>query len=363
MRRRPFDSTLLWLSVVWLAATPGCGRNSHWEPLPPAVPAELLRTTDILPHTGGEIVSGRNYVYCATFQLAWNELETKVFGRPIRPNGPPQMAADLHAGPKLGEQDFPPGAYLVKAGWVKDGIADQIRSEMKQRFPKATLGLSEGAEAPPALAVAYAYLQRSLPFREAFNRLPEPLTFKSKAGKARVAAFGFDHLTNSARDSVLRSQVTVFHYVDNDNFILRLNTTVPDDELVLAKVAPESTLQATLNGVLRRARNDTGNDHGKRVENLEPVVIPLLTVDVSRHYTELESLELDARQRIIFRLDETGARLESDAEIIVAEGGPSGSRRFIFDKPFLVYLKRKSSQVPYFAMWVETREVLEKSAK
>ena len=34
-------------------------------------------------------------------------------------------------------------------------------------------------------------------------------------------------------------------------------------------------------------------------------------------------------------------------------------RRLAFDRPFLLYLKERESDVPYFAMWIENEEVLE----
>jgi hypothetical protein len=383
MRLGSTNLPLVWMAVLGIAAMPGCGRKPEagpplsaqdaGPPLPAVVPAEQLRQTDVLPHTSGKIVPGRNYLYCATFQLAWNTFGQEVLGEPIRLEGTPQMAEDLNRAAKLGEKDLPAGAYLAKAGWVKDGIVDQIRAEMKKRFPKATFQLPEGAG--QQTAIAYAYLQRSLPFREAFNRLPDPLKFKSKDGEIPVAAFGFSRLGHSPRDGALRGQVTVLSYVDNDNFVLRLKTTVQDDELVLAKVTPETTLQDTLSSVFKRSKSATGNDYAALVQDDEPLVVPVMSIGVSRRYKELEGRAFQnpkgsgqeisvTCQGIRFRLDETGARLESAAYIEEKDkAAPPSPRRFIFDKPFLAYLKRKSSEVPYFAMWVETPEVLEKAAK
>ena len=370
MRLRLSCVTLLWLAILGITAAPACRRKPETPALPPVVPAEDLRETDVLPHTLGKITPGRNYVYCATFQLAWNTLEQEVVGEPIRLSGSPQMVADLHQASKLREQDFPPGSYLVKAGLARDGVVDEIRAEMKRQFPNATLQVPEGAGAQAA--VVYAYLQRSLPFREAFDLLDEVLTFKAKGGDVRVVVFGFYRLRDSARGDALRSQVTVLDHVDNDNFVVRLNTKVEEDELVLAKVPPEKTLQATLSGVLRRVASAAGKDFSGWISGNEPLIVPVINVGVVRRYTELEGraiqnpkvggVELSvASQGIRFRLDQTGARLESDAYIEAkSAAGRREPRRFIFDKPFLVYMKRKSSEVPYFALWVETAEVLEK---
>ena len=59
---------------------------------------------------------------------------------------------------------------------------------MKHRFPNAKFRLPE--KASDQWAVAYAYLQRALKFREAFDRLEEPLVFHAKNGPTKVACFG-----------------------------------------------------------------------------------------------------------------------------------------------------------------------------
>ncbi|HEY5313758.1 MAG TPA: hypothetical protein VIK18_14620, partial [Pirellulales bacterium] len=59
----------------------GCSRGRP-EPSTPLVAAAKLPRTDILPHCDGPIVPGRNYVYCATFQLAWDKLREQVDSKP-----------------------------------------------------------------------------------------------------------------------------------------------------------------------------------------------------------------------------------------------------------------------------------------
>ena len=177
------------IPLVLLVNAVGCRQDST-EPLPPSKPisAEQLRQTDVLPHLEGSITAGRNYVYCATFQLAWNQSQDKIFGEPIRLAGSPPMAKDLLLGGKLTEAILPPGSYLVRAGLVKDGVVDKIREELERRFPNATLHAPDHME--DQWAIAYAYLERTLSFREAFDRLKEPLVFQSKHGPVKVACFG-----------------------------------------------------------------------------------------------------------------------------------------------------------------------------
>jgi hypothetical protein len=64
-----------------------------------------------------------------------------------------------------------------------------------------------------------------------------------------------------------------------------------------------------------------------------------------------------------FLLNESGARLESEAWIAVSNGDPPPPpkpRHFVFDKPFLIYLRELQAEQPYLAIWVENSEVLAK---
>jgi len=101
------------------------------------------------------------------------------------------------------------------------------------------------------------------------------------------------------------------------------------------------------------------------------LIIPVVSLDVHRRYTELTGRHLkndgftslfvtEASQGIRFRLDETGAKLSSEAEFAIG-AELDQPRHFVFDKPFLLYLKQKDGNAPYFAIWIETAEMLEKA--
>jgi hypothetical protein len=70
-----------------------------------------------------------------------------------------------------------------------------------------------------------------------------------------------------------------------------------------------------------------------------------------------------AIQIIKFRIDETGAVLESEAVMHFDFGAPAGHREFVFDRPFLIYLIERTADQPYFAAWIENTELMEPFAK
>ena len=65
---------------------------------------------------------------------------------------------------------------------------------------------------------------------------------------------------------------------------------------------------------------------------------------------------LEAKQSIKFKLDRYGAMLESEA-MLAAGAIP---RYFMFDRPFLVYMKKRDCEQPFFVMWVDNAELLNK---
>ena len=55
-----------------------------------------------------------------------------------------------------------------------------------------------------------------------------------------------------------------------------------------------------------------------------------------------------------FKLDKGGVELASHAGDIMKEG----PRRFYFDRPYLIILKKRGAEQPFFVMWVENAELM-----
>jgi hypothetical protein len=223
--------------------------------------------------------------------------------------------------------------------------------------------------------VAYAYLQKRLPFVTSFDRLKQPLRFHAADGEIEVASFGIeDFASHDPREKSLREQVTVLDYVGRDDFVLQLNTQ--QDRIVLAKIPRAATLAETVATTRARIAQPLGRIVQKKLDIEEPLVIPLLSLFVERRYTEVIGRTVlnpgfsalfvaDATQLIRLQLDESGAILEAEGRILLLNGDepPPEPRRFVFDQPFLIYLQERQAKQPYFAMWVENAEVLVRDAR
>lgn len=330
-------------------------------------PASELARTDVMPHLHSAVVPGRNIVYCANFQIAWDRLRSDVVKTQIKLTGAPDMARHLNDEP-FPRDGLSEHAYVALAGRVSDGILDQIRSQLTEKFPSAKPRLLTRQKENAILA--YAYLQKRLPFEMDFDRLKRPMRFRSVGTETDVAGFGIeDFASHARREKELRKQVTVFDYVSDDDYIIQLTTK--QDVIILAKIPRCATLAQTLAQVKTRSRQPKGRDVQKWLDPQEPLAVPLISLFVEREYTELVGRPLRnpgftdlylaaATQLIRFQLDESGAILESEATPVVLNGdeAPPQPRRFVFDRPFLIYLQEREAKEPYFVMWVENPEVL-----
>ena len=131
----------------------------------------------------------------------------------------------------------------------------------------------------------------------------------------------------------------------------------------MAKIPPEASLDKTVAVVEKRISKAKPT----QMREMEDLYVPVLNFDVLREYSELykhairtANKKLDgtsivfAGQSVRFRLDERGAVLKSEA---IAAGGLT-ARDLVFDKPFLILLKRHKARNPYFALWVGNAELL-----
>ena len=61
-----------------------------------------------------------------------------------------------------------------------------------------------------------------------------------------------------------------------------------------------------------------------------------------------------ALQTIRFKLDRSGAELSSESQIFCLPD----ATHFVLDRPFLIVVKKRGAQRPFFVMWVDNAELL-----
>ncbi|MCX7424501.1 MAG: hypothetical protein NTW96_02525 [Planctomycetia bacterium] len=323
-----------------------------------------LKNTIVSAHLDVPLEPGKNVLWCGTFQLAHNETCSLV-GEDLRFDTPSPVVDALNK-KAFTKTDLDEASYVALAGFVRDGIHERIRRELDDKFDgQATPRLvpEESSAWRPQDIIAYSYLFKTLEFPRPFERLEEPLVF---AGQ-ELPAFGIEEYREAKHD--LYRQIIILDYQSEEDFVVELKTKSEADRVILARVKPEETLAATVASVDRRA-----GAAGEPASPGDVLRVPNLNFDITRRYSELEGRKLvtnnpavakdlvivSAVQNTRFAMGEQGVKLRSESHIEAKTSMVVGQRTMVFDKPFLLMLRRTDAKSPYFALWVDNPELLVK---
>jgi len=326
--------------------------KSHSDRIGPPVldkKANQLERTDFTAYLDHEIVPGRNLIWCATMQLAWNEMLDLCIGEPPSDGRP--IVRELNR-KVVTRSDLDDSSYVAMAGMIEQGIVQRIRQELDTKFSgQGSPELLKEVDLPPVGVFAYSYLFKDLAFSKHFARSRRPLRFM----EFQAQAFGFE--TGHAEAA---AQVTIHDYRDDNDFVIELRTRASEDRLILAKVQADSTLHQTIAQVALRLKAE-----GTSPEAQTQMQVPLFDFRLLKEFDELIGIDMcgvpivKATQLIRFKLDETGAKLMSVVNAIAsAELEARPTPQLIFDKSFLVVMERQGRPHPYFALWVDNPELL-----
>jgi len=365
------------------------GQNTVPKDSVGGISSDALSETDVIAYLDADITYDRNLVYCASFQIVWNQLADEMIKAPPELEGNPLLGQALNRR-QFDKQDISQDCYLAVAGFGRDGIVEQIKQGLEEKFHRES-GFDLALSSPDDI-LAYAYLEKALPFDTIFDVFDTPLLFSDGIG---VQSFGIE------KGDAAADQVVVLDYRNPDDFILKLQGSPKidgmvyfrkvehpriTDDIILAKVTPQPTLLKTIDNVLFRiseeghqqainALHNAGINPIKLLspsldfEGTEILQIPKITFNITHLFTEIVGKHLlnrgfekyfiaQALQATKFKLDETGADLSSEGFMDMSLGLNWEPRRFIFDKPFLLCLKEKQAHYPYLAVWIGNSELL-----
>ncbi len=328
--------------------------------------ADELDTTVVSPHLEIPMNTDKNIVWCSTFQLAWNKA-CELIGENIHFYQDPPMVEILNKR-TVNESNIDEMSYVALAGHIRDDILDKIRKELNIKF-KGTDSpqlIPSGKGMRPQDIVTYSYLFKNLEFPQKFEQLNKPINFE----QTKVSGFGVGEKAKRGHIQMF-SQVSILDYKDPDDFIIELKTNSPIDQVILAKVVPADSFNECIENVLKRMSNGTSVN----MQYGDVLKIPKNNFDILRKYSELsykklrvknpkiakDLFVLSAEQSIRFQLDEEGVKLKSESQVSFGCSKtmePIPQHIMIFDKPYLVLLKNRDSDVPYFAMWIDNPELL-----
>jgi hypothetical protein len=330
-----------------------------------------LSQTVVVPTLDTPTPAAKNVVWCGSLQIAWNRLRDDLLRSPPSIAGAEAVVSRLNqAG--LTEQDLPEDSYLAAAGLVKDGIAERIQEQMEERFQ---VDVSFHDMPKDTAALLYSYLQTHVKFTIPFFENEKLFLFKdSQDHGTSVASFGIRPEDDYAYDR-LRGQVEVLYAQGRDKgwtpqpdeFIVDLCRDSAPNQIVLACVHPKETLAEILKDVEEKISEFP--PYWRDLTPRDVVLVPNMNWAVDHRFTELEGPDkrfLDrgfqgyyfdtVRQTIRFKLDRSGAELASESKAYMK---PSQTF-YVFNRPFLIYIKKRDADQPFFVMWVDNAELLSK---
>mgnify|MGYP000860863967 CR=1 FL=1 len=373
MKSRLIRSYLLAAAIVCvtLCVAYFSDRNCY-TPQPVAVyeNSSSLTHTAIVPAFDTPMPKGKNVIWCASFQLAWDKLAEDVLHGPVELADAPECASHLNKG-QFTEADLPANGYLAMAGLCRDGIAQKILDEMQRRFRRQP---KFDVSNPFNVIIAYAYLEASVPFTVPYCQCHGQISFRDSNGTGtQVAFFGtsdaYGHL-----EVLLRDQFRILYCSLNkerrlDEFVIDPCQTSQPNQIILACVRPASTLAETWQRVESLTTNFARNPKQRKPNDLDNLLVPDMAWDITHSFAELQGKELlnkgfdnlfiaSAQQAIRLRLDRGGAELRSETRVAVKS--VDDGQVFIFDRPFFIFIKKRDGKKPFFAMYVDNAELLQK---
>lgn len=333
----------------------------------PALPAGIADKESgvwVTAVTDAVLPPNANTAYASAFQIAWDTLIDKVIYKKPELLGKPPLADKLNE-QRMGAGDIHPSAYFADAGYKKDGIEKRVIDGLKKKFntePINDISLSNASD-----VLAYAYMQKNLRFAQKFE-IQEDFSFTSDSGKeSKVGAFGIKNYSSANEQQREMAAAVTVNYYTPQSFVITLKGKDAEDEIILALIPKEKTLEAAVNKAVSLR---TG---GERLREQDRFLIPNLKFDVTQNFDELKKLLLnfdgyaisEALETIIFSLDAEGVELKAEAVIKMTRSAarPSSAlppKIMYFNKPFLVILKEKDGQNPYFALWVDNDKIMKK---
>lgn len=321
---------------------------------PDSAPLSVPPMLNAYQHYTGSIIDG-NYLWTGAMNLCWTELCETVIKAPLalRTSDTAALLTTDHLNhPVITRNDLEASSYYVKSGFGP-GTVETINHECRKKFPQKSFADIQVDLAPEDI-ISYAYFFKKVQYEIPFTR--KTVQFDS------IAVKGFEAIDKQ------KGTVEVLQYDHNDRFIIRLRLQEKNDELILAKGYAMDQPAEVLQSLDRLA--------GHKPESLgeaDRFQMPLLQLDVRRDYDEMTGQPLDNAgfkdyriglmfENIAFALDETGAKVESQAVITVERSAfhPGKQIRYFYlDKPFWVIMKQKDTARPYFLLGVNRTTIMQ----
>jgi len=293
-------------------------------------------------------------VWVGTFQLVWNDFIDKVVFNPVRfREGNPAMVNELNQ-KSFTVNDISEDCYYKFTGKVRKNTKKQISRAIRKKFKESSDILDKlNLTARSDMLLIYAMLKKDFEFVRAFDKLDRS-TFSDKY---IADYFGID----SNSDKALGKGVEVLFYNDPSDFAVKL-ATIGEDEVILYKNSSNKPFNFIYLDMKKKQSTFKGNTSFKKNDELK---VPNISLFEEKVFEELSNRRImgtnlvinQALETIKFNMNHKGVKLKSEAAMTVMTTAllpaeEQTPRLFYFDDIFVIFLKEKEKNSPYFALRV-----------
>jgi prepilin-type processing-associated H-X9-DG protein len=379
-----------------LVHDPAPPRGKKISKEPEAINSSDLEQTSIVATIDCPMPEHKNVIWCSTFQMTWDKLKNDIIGEPVKVPQAAELASRLNQA-EFSQGNLESESFYASVGIVKEGIIEQIQKEMKKRFPFEPVPIFNELDVLPAYdransIVSYSFLKTDIGFRYPFYTREDAFAFEDSNGqRTNVTSFCADTKATDPNEVLVREQVDIlyYRYADQESsaeYAVDLCRHTSPYQVVLALVPRKDNLSEIVAAVEQKISEFSQDPNYENLCKLRPasgnrpadrLVVPDVLYILTHHFAELEGRVLgnegwstyrifEAMQVIDFALSRTGVVLKSEARIIappfsVRPRRLEEPRHFYFNKPFLIYVKKRGPDYsPFFVMWVDNAELMSK---
>lgn len=299
-----------------------------------------------------------NKVWVGTFDIAWNEF-ISYLDSPIEfENGSSELADNLNK-QSFTKDMLNENSYYIGQGPISPDLKVEIENNLKEKFGTSSDVLDDiNWKSSNNEYLIYAMLNKSFTFKTPFLELgKKPFANSKKA----VKYFGLD--CSTVEDTF--EQVTALFYNSDTDFAVKIDT-IEGEEVILYRTNNVNNFQNTYNELEEKTLAYSGRR--SLIREKDELKIPFISVNAIINYDELchKPIKntngiylLSAVQNVNFSLTNFGGNLSSEAYVdFYLSASLEEPRYFKFTDTFVLYLKEKDKDKPYFALLVDNTDIL-----
>jgi prepilin-type processing-associated H-X9-DG protein len=360
-----------------------------------AVDSADLKQTTVVATLDCPMPDHKNVIWCATFQMTWDELKNDIIGESLLVPDAAELSARLNRG-EFPTENLESESLYAAVGIVKDGIVEHIQKGMARRFSSEPVPVfDELYRLSPAARehtiVSYSYLKTDIGFKHTFYNKEGAFSFEDSNGeRTNITSFCGHTEGSDPNEGLVREQVEILYYEQSDpagtaEFAVDLCKHTNPYKVVLALVPRYGTLADIVTSVEQKMAEFKNEPDYEVLRKLGPgsgnrppdrLIVPDVLYKLTHRFAELKGKQiknqewkdywfLEAREIVDFTLSRTGVVLKSEARLGAAPPFSMPPRRleepryFYFNRPFLIYVKKRGAEFsPFFVMWVDNAELM-----